>query len=118
MPENSPLCNPAPVDDPAFLERVMRYLDDALPAEAVADLERDLASDVRKREVFALVCYSDTLAREEVAAIPIPEPGAASPSPHEARDRPGQGRGGHAPMFGQDPRRGVRVGLAAVLLIA
>src|SRR4051794_40775584 len=118
MPDASPDRDPSPVDDPAFLGRVMRYLDDALPAEGVAELERDLASDGRKREVFALVCYSDTLAREEIAAFPVPVPGTAPPSPRDARARPGQAWGAHAHVAGWVPRRGVRVGLAALLLIA
>src|SRR4051794_4413174 len=115
MPEASPDRDPSPVDDPAFLGRVMRYLDDALPAEGVAELERDLASDGRKRDAFALICYSDTLAREEIAALPVPVPGTAptSTSSHDASARRGQARGARAPVAGRVPRRWVRVGLAA-----
>ena len=117
MPEESPPIDPSPDEDSAFLRRVMSYLDDTLPREAVAELERDLASSARKREAFALICYSDTLALEKLAANPVPELRGAQRSPHGARARPGRSRGSHPPGDGRKPRWRVWGGVAAVVLI-
>jgi hypothetical protein len=60
---------PADQDDSGFLERVMRYLEDDLSADSAAVLRNELAADPRKRDIFALICISDTLAHEEMPAM-------------------------------------------------
>lgn len=78
----------------------MRYLEDQLSAEGVAQFRQELATDARKREIFALVCISDTLAHEELPAIiaanPLideyPESPQAEESLHDTMVLPAIGR--------------------------
>jgi hypothetical protein len=102
MAEKSSFADAPDPDDSRFLERVMRYLEDDLPEPGVAQLREELERDARKREIFSLVCISDTLAHEELrgilAANPVideyPETVAASgESMHDTMILPAIGRG-------------------------
>jgi hypothetical protein len=54
-------------DDPGFLERVMRYLDDDLPEGELRAFESELVASAEKRRTLALICLSNSLAYEEIA---------------------------------------------------
>lgn len=69
MAEQTSPANVPGADDSGFLERIMRYLEDDLSEQGVAQLREELAGDERKREIFSLVCVSDTLAHEELRGI-------------------------------------------------
>jgi hypothetical protein len=74
---------PGDSDDSRFLERVMRYLEDQLPEQGIELLREELTTDERKREAFALICISDTLAHEELPGIE-----AANPAIDEHPEKP------------------------------
>jgi len=57
----------SPADDSGFLERVMRYLDDELPASELRAFESELVVSAEKRRTLALICLSNSLAYEEIA---------------------------------------------------
>lgn len=92
-------------DDSRFLERVMRYLEDELSEQGVALLREELAEDARKREIFAQICVSDTLAHEELrgmmAANPAidehPESASSGDSMHDTMVLPAIARDIHLP---------------------
>jgi hypothetical protein len=62
-------------DDPLFLERVMRYLEDDLPKEEVLELGRQLAVDPSKRDTFVLLSLSDAVSNSELGSGGIILPG-------------------------------------------
>ena len=53
-------------DDSAFMERVMRYIDDDLSETDLAQFESELIESADKRRTLALVCLSDSLSYEEI----------------------------------------------------
>ena len=61
-------------NDDRFLERIMRYLEDDLSEQGVATLQQELADDPRKREIFSLICLSDTLAHDEMPMLSAANP--------------------------------------------
>jgi hypothetical protein len=50
-----------------FLERVMRYLNNALATAEGQELRKQLEAEPAKRDIFVRVCLVDTLARERLA---------------------------------------------------